>query len=108
MRFFWESSFNDGTSQTVLDPLGRGPVRTHCAHANFLTGTGVTGMRSADSKAKRTEGCDLPTQKQSARAQKQREAYAALRGEAHNARSSARGAREGFQSALELAKGSLP
>ena len=23
------SSFNDGTSQTVLDPLGRGPVRTH-------------------------------------------------------------------------------
>jgi hypothetical protein len=24
-----KSSFNDGTSQTVLDPLGRGPVRTH-------------------------------------------------------------------------------
>ncbi len=27
--FFWGSSFNDGTTQTVLDPLGRGPVRTH-------------------------------------------------------------------------------
>ncbi len=25
------SSFNDGTTQTVLDPLGRGPVRTHGA-----------------------------------------------------------------------------
>ena len=27
--FFWGSSFNDGTTQTALDPLGRGPVRTH-------------------------------------------------------------------------------
>jgi hypothetical protein len=27
---FWGSSFNDGTTQTALDPLGRGPVRTHC------------------------------------------------------------------------------
>jgi hypothetical protein len=26
---FWGSSFNDGTTRTVLDPLGRGPVRTH-------------------------------------------------------------------------------
>jgi hypothetical protein len=25
----WGSSFNDGTTQTALDPLGRGPVRTH-------------------------------------------------------------------------------
>ncbi len=24
---FWGSSFNDGTTQTALDPLGRGPVR---------------------------------------------------------------------------------
>jgi hypothetical protein len=27
--YFWGSSFNDGTTQTALDPLGRGPVRTH-------------------------------------------------------------------------------
>ena len=26
---FWGSSFNDGTTQTALDPPGRGPVRTH-------------------------------------------------------------------------------
>jgi hypothetical protein len=26
---FWGSSFNDGTTQTALDPLWRGPVRTH-------------------------------------------------------------------------------
>jgi hypothetical protein len=33
LAFFWGSSFNDGTTQTALrvDPLGRGPVRTHWA-----------------------------------------------------------------------------
>jgi hypothetical protein len=29
LTFFWGSSFNDGTTQTALDPPGVGPVRTH-------------------------------------------------------------------------------
>jgi hypothetical protein len=29
LNFFGGSSFNDGTTQTALDPRGRGPVRTH-------------------------------------------------------------------------------
>ena len=28
-EFFWGSSFNDGTTQTALDPPWGGPVRTH-------------------------------------------------------------------------------
>jgi hypothetical protein len=31
-RPFWGSSFNDGTTQTALDPPGRGPVRTLTLH----------------------------------------------------------------------------
>jgi hypothetical protein len=29
LAFFWGSSFNDGTTQTALDPPEGGPVRTH-------------------------------------------------------------------------------
>jgi hypothetical protein len=36
LAFFWGSSFNDGTTQTALDPLGRGPVRTHLALAERI------------------------------------------------------------------------
>jgi hypothetical protein len=37
--FFWGSSFNDGTSQTVLDPIGRGAVRTIVANKKSRTFT---------------------------------------------------------------------
>ena len=42
LELFWGSSFNDGTTQTVLDPLGRGgrfaPIKSSDYGGRPLTG----------------------------------------------------------------------
>ncbi len=35
-HLFWGSSFNHGTTQTALDPLGRGAVRTHRTNTSHV------------------------------------------------------------------------